>query len=166
MEYLDILKNAMEKEIEARDLYKRLAKGNIDLDSKKALELLASEEEKHYSTIKSFSEALPEERKHINIKESDEVEKIWKDYHKKLEKIRDKIFPYSDELTVLQDAIEMEKEARDFYTREKESVADPDLKQLFESLAKAEQKHLDYVSKLFEKASVYYEEFPETRPQL
>ena len=166
MEYIDILKKAMDKEIESRDIYVRLVKSSLDTHSQKALEQLASEEQKHFDIIKAFSEAVPEKRKHISIDDSKEAEKVWKEYRKKTEKIRSKIFPYSDELTILEDAIEMEKEAMDFYTREKESVKDPELKRLLHSLAQAEQRHFDYVSELFEKASPFYEEFPETRPQL
>lgn len=53
----------------------------------------------------------------------------------------------NDNLKVLEYAMEMEKQGRDFYLRNKEMIKDPDGKELFEELAAIEADHYDLLKK-------------------
>ena len=166
MNYLNILKKAEKKEIKARDYYKFLAERSIDKNSTETLIFLSGEEEKHRKKIRQFIDSTAGERKKISVRESPDVERIWKKHMDALDKIRDDIFLHTDEPTIVQKAVDIEKNSLEMYKKAQASTEEKNLKKLFGLLSKAEERHLELVMKLLKKVVWLYEEFPETRPNL
>jgi len=166
MNYEDILRKAEKKEIEARDYYRFLAERCINRDAAETLRFLAAEEETHRGYIREFLEATPERRKVIPVKEADDIEEIMQKRADKLKEIREDIFPHTDEPTIVQKALDMEKDSFEMY-KEGQALADEEnVKRLFAILNRAEERHIKLVGALLEKVIWLHEEFPETRPDL
>jgi rubrerythrin len=166
MNYEDILNKAEQKEIDARDYYAFLAEKSVNPYSSDSLRFLASEEEKHRGYIREFIDATAEKRKHISIEESGDAGDIIDGHVRHVEEIRETIFPHTDEPTLVQKALDMEKSSFEMYKNAEAVTDEENVKRLFTILKNSEIKHIELVSKLLEKVVRLHEEFPETRPDL
>jgi rubrerythrin len=166
MIYEDILKEAEQKEIDARDYYRFLAEKSVNQYSTETLTFLAGEEEQHRAYIREFLDAAPEARMTIKVKETEGIEEAIRERVQHLEKIRENIFPHTDEPTIVQKALDMEKNSFEMYKNAEAATEEESAKRLFSILMRAEEKHIALVSALLKKVVWLHEEFPETRPDL
>ena len=166
MKYEDILRKAEKKEIEARDYYQFLGGKSVNAFCTDTLTFLAGEEEKHREHVRKFLNATPEERKRILVKESDGIGEIVQKRVDKLKEIREDLFPHTDEPTIVQKALDMEKSSFEMYKNAEALTDEENVKKLFGILKRAEEKHIELVGRLLEKVVWLHEEFPETRPNL
>jgi len=166
MDCEDILKKAVQKEIDARDYYASLAQKSINKHSAETLEFLAGQEEKHRSIIQAFLDAAPEERKSVSLAEASLAPNVLQKYTDAIAEIRENVFSHTDETTIMQKAIDFEKSSLDMYTEAAAATQEESAKNLFTALAGAEEEHLALVTALHNKLLALHEEFPETRPDL
>jgi rubrerythrin len=166
MNYEDILKEAEKKEIDARDYYRFLAERSINQYATETLRFLAAEEETHREYIREFLDALPEDRKRIPVRDTKDLDATVKKRTARLQEIRESIFPHTDEPTIVQKALDMEKNSFEMYRHAEEVADEENAKRLFAVLKRAEEKHIVLVGELLEKVIRLHEEFPETRPDL
>ena len=160
MNYEEVLKKAEGKEIEARDYYTSLAKMCVNDYSKQTLLFLADQEEKHRQLIKNFIDTDEAERKSIVLPEAEDVEEVWQAHASSLEQIRDNIFPHTDEVTIAQKIVDIEKNSLDMYSEARDAASEEHIRRLFGYLAKQEERHLQYANGLLKKVVQLHEEFP------
>jgi rubrerythrin len=135
----DIVREAIRKEADAAAFYE-----------------MASERAKP-GLDKMFRELADEERGHRKMLEELDVEKLRSYEFAEVPDLRISEFleetPYSrdmDYADILRYAMKSEEESRDFYLQSAKTCQDPELKRLFELLAREETKHKAKFEKMYE----------------
>ncbi len=131
MQFKDALKFAIEKEIEAQQLYKRCKEIASNNNVKKMFQELVDQERGHEEMLKALN---LEKVKEAPTKEIEDL-KIG-DFLE--EKPFDQNISYQDALVI---AIKREEKSRELYNILSEKSTNPDVKKLFTTLAKEEAKH-------------------------
>lgn len=131
---MDIFEYAMKMELDGMKFYLELAEKASDKGVKKIFEMLASDENKHYNTIKDMQLnelAMPDtpilnDAKNV-FEQMDTGEGEWE-------------FPES-EIDLYKEAMRIEEESRDFYSKKSEEMEDPGQREFLVRLAEEEKKH-------------------------
>jgi rubrerythrin len=144
---MEILRNAMEIEINGVELYKTAAEKTEDRQAKEMFQFLANEEAKHFDVLKKAYLELSE-GKAVNL-EFPKIDKpkfgaIFSDEFKK--NLKGKNYEYS----VLTTGLLLEKNSQEFYKTQKENADDVEEKKLFEKLEKWEFEHYKMLLKEYD----------------
>ncbi len=161
----DIIDQAMEIEWTSRDYYRELSQKSITKYAGPALEQLVEEEQKHLDLLLEYRRSL-ESSGEVELPPSSQFAETWQQFTAALEEMRQAVQPHTDEVTVIQQAVELEKQGLELYRRVQEDATDEGGKRVFAFLAEQEVRHRDYLEGLLKRLMVLYQEPPETRPQL
>jgi rubrerythrin len=147
----EVLKLAIEREIEAFNLYNNAAKGTNNPAIRKAMEEMAEQERGHRIKLENIQAG--------NVR--------WAIRRSRAERITDlrlsdhleggSLEPNADYQDILLFAAKREKVAHEFYLALKEMVDDPLIQNVFEMLAAEELKHKNRLEKIYEE--VVYQDF-------
>ncbi len=125
---LEALRIAIQSEIDAHNYYKGAIKSFKSRETKELLATLASEELKHRKKLEDqYSNLSGKKLLYINLP--------------KKRRITKPLMPESNELEILETAIEQEKDARDFYEKASKRTIDAHGKIVFEQLVVDEDQH-------------------------
>jgi len=127
----DIMRYAIDKEIEAAVFYEEASKKEKYSGAKEVFESFAKEERKHQDMLENFSK---ENIDHYRIETIPDLKRS--DYLVDIE--YEPGMPYSD---ILRLAMKREENALKFYNDFSEKTGTPDHKRLFQILAQEESKH-------------------------
>ena len=125
---LEALRIAIQSEIDAHNYYKGAIKSFKNKETRELLATLASEELKHRKKLENqYSNLSGKKLLYINLP--------------KKRRITKPLMSDSNELEILETAIEHEKDARDFYEKASKRTIDADGKLVFEQLVIDEDQH-------------------------
>jgi rubrerythrin len=139
---LAALQMAIQTEIDGYNFYQRFSEKTQDPNARSMFQRLARDEVMHLELLRN-NKAMLEDRGD------------WVEYQGALpdavegapifsrERVKQNIVAYTSDLSALRVAYRIEKDAVDFYTRAAQQTHDPNGKQIFLSLAKMEQGHLE-----------------------
>lgn len=139
---LAALQMAIQTEIDGYNFYQRFSEQTQDPNARSMFQRLARDEVMHLELLRN-NKAMLEDRGD------------WVEYQGVLpdavegapifsrERVKQNIVAYTSDLSALRVAYLIEKDAVDFYTRAAQQTDDPNGKQMFLSLAKMEQGHLE-----------------------
>ncbi len=148
---LAVLKEAIIAEMKAAEFYKLAAEKTDDSDVKAAFNDLAAEEELHMTWLKEIYERLIEPEKKTG-------EFAFETYLKTNAKKDAAVLKFSEKVlatatisvAVYGIAINMEKNAVEFYQKAAERTTEPRLQRLFNTLARWEAGHAEQFSAVYE----------------
>ncbi len=165
MDVNEIIDRGMEIERLSRDYYRELSQKSIREYAAPALEQLAMEEQKHMDILEEYRRSV-EGRKPVSVPDPAQYAAVWKQLTTALDEAREAIQPHSDEITVVQRGIELEKRSLELYDQARRDASDEAPRQVFGYLAEQEVRHREYLENLLNRLLALYEEPPEARPQL
>ena len=135
---LEILRNAMEIELNGIELYRTAAEKTDDEQAKEMFKFLADEEVKHFEALKKMYEEVNSGKKTEVKLPSQGKPKFGKIFSEKfMENLKGKNYEYS----VLTTGLLLEQNSQEFYKKQKELAEDEEEKKLFEKLEKWEFGH-------------------------
>lgn len=146
---LDTLSTGISAELAAYIFYKRASEKIDDQKIAAMLTKLAGEEKDHYRTLETEYDSLVRSEKWISyndIMRKDGLPEIPEEMSGKHKKRLDALEATSDIRSILEMAIELEEEARDFYQSQVEKVDDPLAKEIYTFLSKFEQGHVNVIN--------------------
>jgi rubrerythrin len=151
----DLLIEAMNSELEAKNFYNNAAAKAHSQAGKKLFTELAAFEQNHYEKVKKIIDTQ------TNISES-EISAGPQDIQKVNSEIEGEFEPNKDEIvTVINLAIDAEKKAQERYTRIANLFEDEDGKEIFNNLAQDERNHQrileDEIYQLSNKGTIIWE---------
>ena len=161
----NIIEEAIRAEKASRDFYRDLTKKSIVKYTGKALDHIADEENKHVIILEEYQRSL-KKGGGTEIPEADLYAETWSGFMQSLEGTWESIQPHTDEITVVQKAIDLEKKGIKLYTEGREASENSTGKNFFDFMVQQETTHRDYFEKLLKRLLVLNEEPPEARPQL
>ncbi len=140
----EALKNAMETEVEGRELYRMLANSTRDRKAKRVFMDLAAEEDMHLHFLKKLHEALTGRKGELpklpRVKSAEDLKSpIFSDEFKEM--------VTKDDIAALSKGMKLELESVEFYRKMAESAEDEKLKKLFEDLMEWEKGHYEMLKK-------------------
>ena len=140
---LEVLKTGMEIELNGINLYRSASEKTDDPKAKEVFNFLAEEEAKHYGYLKkAYDEAEANKEIEVNISLPETTfDRIFSDDF--LKKLKGKNFEFS----VISTGMILEKNSVLFYSEQANKATDPNVKHLFEELAKWEEGHLNMLTK-------------------
>ncbi|MEJ5166046.1 MAG: ferritin family protein [Thermoanaerobaculia bacterium] len=149
MELSEIIKTAMQGEMDGYYHYSNAAISTEDEKAKEIFQGLAEEEKKHYKILSEWLQFTQKEITSFDYNKIKEVEKlkfsgespIFSEEFKK--KIREKHL----EMSALSIGMLLEKTSIDFYRNWAEKVEEKEAKEFLEELAKWEEGHLEALNK-------------------
>lgn len=148
---LTILKIALLNEAEGEHFYKLAAENTSNPDVKNAFLSLAEEEKMHGSWLREMLQSMNKsEALDLNLLNS-ETNSAVSPHIFNLSKISSQ--QNIMEVSVFHIGILMEKASLDYYRQAAESTSSPDAKNLYETLAKWEMRHLDELEKVYDTLS-------------
>ena len=104
----NIIEEAIRAEKASRDFYRDLTKKSIVKYTGKALDHIADEENKHVIILEEYQRSL-KKGGGTEIPEADLYAETWSGFMQSLEGTWESIQPHTDEITVVQKAIDLEK---------------------------------------------------------
>ena len=135
---------AKETEADAKAFYSKVAKKATDPEMKKAMELLAKEEQEHFDALDAVEETLKAEGKFAVVSEEAlqhlEKPKIYPGQDTEIKRFQDK-----NDLTALLWAMRAERKAELFYKAQAEKSGSAEVKKFFNELADFEKGHFEYL---------------------
>jgi len=141
-----ILEYALEMEKKGASFYQDQAKNVKDPEAKKLFEKLADFEKEHVRFIQEKIKALGENQEIVfspeDISEEDFIFESRK--QEELEK------ETKNDLPIIRMAYLIEKDFHDFYKKASKQVKEKEAKNLFNELANWEEKHLNYLYKMYQ----------------
>ncbi len=146
---LDTLSIGINAELAAYIFYKRASEKIEDQQIAAMMIKLAGEEKDHYWTLEAQYDSLVRSEKWISyndIMRKDGLPEIPEEMSEKHKKRLDALEATSDSRSILEMAIELEEEARDFYSSQIDSVDDPLAKEIYTFLSKFEQGHVNVIN--------------------
>jgi len=161
----NIIDEALEMERLSRDYYRRLSRGSLEGYAGEALKHLAEEEQKHIDILNNYRDSLGA-AKTVALPHAAEYAETWQKFTQALEDVREAVRPHSEEVTVIQKGIDLEKRAYDLYQEAEKQADTENGKAVFAFLAAQEDRHRQYLEKLLDKVLRLTEEPPEARPKL
>ena len=161
----DIIQKAIEAEQYNLQFYRELTQKAIAKYAGEALERLASEEQKHVEILTSYRTSL-QKQGDVNLPGAGDFSSIWDNYNAAIDETRQVLQPHTDELTVIQKGIDLEKKGIELYRQAVENASDEVGRKVFGFLHSQEVIHRKYLEKLLERLKALYEEPPESRPKL
>ncbi|MFC2000097.1 ferritin family protein [Chloroflexota bacterium] len=144
-----VLTLAIEREKEANRFYLQSAKMTSDPDGKKMFSWLAEEEVKHWNHLDQQLKSLRREAGWVPFPDASTA--IVRSEFPKASEISEPYEPEAGELEALRQAISSEKKSVGFYKQNERIMADPGDKQIFASLVKQEQGHLELLQAQMER---------------
>ena len=135
---LEILRNAMEIELNGIELYRTAAEKTADHQAREMFNFLADEEVKHFELLKKMYDEINNGNKteiKLPIQGKPKFGKIFSE--KFMENLKGKNYEYS----VLTTGLLLEQNSQEFYRKQKELAEDEEEKALFEKLEKWESSH-------------------------
>ncbi len=146
---LDTLSIGISAELAAYIFYKRASEKIDDQKIAAMLTKLAGEEQDHYWTLEAEYDSLVRSEKWISyndIMRKDGLPEIPEEMSGKHKKRLDALEATSDIRSILEMAVELEEEARDFYRSQVEKVDDPLAREIYTFLSKFEQGHVNIIN--------------------
>jgi rubrerythrin len=139
---LEVLKAAMEVELNGINLYKTAAEKTEDKQAKEVFLFLAQEEGKHYKYLKDLHDAIKNKSDFfVDIpKPQMTFKRIFSEDF--LNNLKGKNFEFS----AISTGMILEKNSVLFYKEQAERAEDPKVKYLFEELMKWEEEHLNMLT--------------------
>ncbi|MBN1797128.1 MAG: ferritin family protein [Spirochaetales bacterium] len=144
---MEILKYALQFELDGERFYRESAAGIGDPHLADILQLLAKEEQKHYRMIKDLRRDLNERPASIFISD---ITNIFRTMIDKKQKFVGKNSTITE---IFEKALHFEDESIRYYAQKAQEIDDANIKILLEILKKQEQAHYSLISSLIE----YYE---------
>lgn len=141
-EILDVLRAAMEIELNGINLYRTAAEKTEDKQAKEVFTFLSQEEGKHYKYLKELYDSM-KNKSEISIdvpKPKMTFKRIFSDDF--LNNLKGKNYEFS----AISTGMILEKNSVLFYKEQAEKSADPKVKYLFEELMKWEEEHLQMLT--------------------
>ena len=154
----DALDTALAMEIEGKRIYESVARETKNDVVRKVFEYLASEEVKHISKIREFSNGKVTDAKKGLTK--DALMDAKKRLHHILEPLRKDIHPDLTDEGAYQKAMELERRGHDFYQNQSEVLTEREVREFFEILASQENAHYELLErslKFLQHPSQWYE---------
>ena len=145
---LDISK-AIEVAIEIEKMGKQFYEHHAekaDSETRRFLEFLAREEEKHINILENLRKSLQERNVWTEVKQDGKIEEMID----RLETFKKNQKTKPSAVSAVIQSIEREKETRDFYLRLAENLKNEEGKRFFKSLAEWEQSHYELLSGILE----------------
>ncbi len=146
---LDTLSIGINAELAAYIFYKRASEKIEDQAIVAMLTNLAAEEKNHYWMLESEYDSLVRSEKWISyndIMRKDGLPEIPDEMSEKHKKRLDALETTSDIRSILEMALTLEEEARDFYRSQIDKIDDPLAVEIFTFLSKFEQGHINLIS--------------------
>jgi rubrerythrin len=158
---LDILKDAMEIELNGIELYKTAAEKTEDEQAKEMFHFLADEEVKHFNALKQMYEETNNGKKVIINLPTEGKPKFGEIFSKKFkENLKGKNYEYS----VLKTGLLLEQNSQEFYRKQKESAETPEEKELFKKLESWEGTHYKMLLKEYNDMKISFWESNNFQP--
>lgn len=151
---LDALSRGINAELAAYVFYKRAAERVKHKEFTGLMQRLAGEEKDHYWTLEGEYDSLVRSEKWVTYndimrkKGLPEIPEEMAETHRRKLNLLDRT---NDPHQILNMAIELEQEARDFYTAQTKIETDPAAIDMYSYLAKFEQGHLNILTAWLEK---------------
>ena len=150
MDLKDVLKKAMQGEIEGRELYKTASEKSDDEKAKEVFAFLSDEEESHFQALQSIYKSYTEDEelkielpaKKINFNNADNP--IFSENFKS--RLKGKHF----EISALSIGIKLELDSYKFYADMADETFDIKLKEFFRNLSEWEKAHYDALNRELE----------------
>lgn len=165
MDVKEVIERGIEIERLSRDYYQGLSEKSIREHAGPALQQLAMEEQKHMDILEEYRNSLGESGL-VSLPDAAQHAAVWEQFTTALDEVREAIQPHTDEITVVQRAIDMERRSIDLYSQAERDACDESGKRVFAYLAAQEVRHREYLENLLNRLLVLYQEPPEARPQL
>lgn len=146
---LDTLSIGINAELAAYIFYKRASEKIDDQKIAVMLTKLAGEEQDHYRTLETEYDSLVRSEKWISyndIMRKDGLPEIPDEMTERHKKRLDALEATSEIRSILEMAIELEEEARDFYSSQIDRVDDPVAREIYTFLSKFEQGHVNIIN--------------------
>jgi len=142
------LKVALQTELNGIQFYRIAAEKTIDKKGKEVFTLLAKDEELHFKEIQRQLSSLTNSNALNPAITLTEAQTLFKGENPIFsDDLKNRIKERHFEMSALSIGALLESNSIDFYRRIKEETDDPHAKQLFDSLQKWEQKHLEAITK-------------------
>lgn len=160
--YVQIMKYAMQMELDGHNFFKEKAKGFKSVITKDLFERFAEVEMDHYEYIKRQLESYLEDGElsvddeFLNREETSIFEAREQSEHIDTTLIESDV----PDLTVLRMAYLIEKDFAEFYRESAEMTDNPDIKKLFETLAKWEDTHEEIFKSEYKRKREEYMNLP------
>ncbi|MFU2157730.1 MULTISPECIES: ferritin family protein [Caldisericum] len=140
---LEILKAAMEVELDGINLYKTAAEKTEDRQAKEVFLFLAQEEGKHYRYLKELHDAI-KNKTNFDVNSIPKPSLTFKRIFSEdfLNNLKGKNYEFS----AISTGMILEKNSILFYKEQAEKAHDPKVKYLFEELMKWEEEHLNMLT--------------------
>ncbi len=145
---LDISK-AVEVAIEIEKMGKQFYEHHAekaDSETKRFLDFLAREEEKHINILENLRKSLQERNAWTEVKQDGKIEEMIS----RIDTFRKNQKAGQSSVSAIIDSIEREKETRNFYLRLAENLKNEEGRRFFRSLAEWEQSHYELLSGILE----------------
>lgn len=146
---LDTVSMGINAELAAYIFYKRASEKIEDQQIAAMLTKLAGEEKDHYWTLEAEYDSLVRSEKWISyndIMRKDGLPEIPEEMTEKHKSRLDALEATSDSRSILEMAIELEEEARDFYRSQIDKADDPLAMEMYTFLSKFEQGHVNLIN--------------------
>ncbi len=141
-----ILEYALEIEKKGASFYKEQANNVQNQEAKKLFEKLSDFEEKHVNYIQNKLEELS--KKQAIVFDPEEISEEEFIFESRKQEELDK--QTKNDLPIIRMAYLIEKDFHDFYKKASQQVSEKDAKDLFIELANWEEKHLNYLYKMYQ----------------
>ncbi len=164
-EHLQVLRNAIQMELEGKDFFERAAGRMRHQRAKEMFEGLVKQEQRHIMVLGKEFERLSQGKSWISLEEADGLcsgnsgVSVFKD--SELKRIR--ISEDAGELEALSIGIKVEQKSIDYYASARDRATDKNAKAVFDWLVEEESGHLTILNAEREhrKGSGYYYDEPE-----
>lgn len=139
----DLLKEAMNAEVKAKEFYLNAAEKAQSQAGKKFFKELANFEQNHYERVKKIIESRNKDIQLETTEPAQEMPTVKSEVQGEFEPNKQEV---ADILTL---GIKAEKEAQERYKKIAESIDDPEGKEIFNNLAEDERRHHDNLEAQF-----------------
>lgn len=139
----DLLKEAMNAELKAKEFYLNAAEKAQSQAGKKFFKELADFEQNHYERVKKIIESRNKSIQLETTEPTQEMPTVKSEVQGEFEPNKQEV---ADILTL---GIKAEKEAQERYKKIAESIDDPEEKEIFNNLAEDERRHHDNLEAQF-----------------
>ena len=139
----DLLKEAMNAEVKAKEFYLNAAEKAQSQAGKKFFKELANFEQKHFARVKKIIESRNKDIQLETTEPAQEMPTVKSEVQGEFEPNKQEV---ADILTL---GIKAEKEAQERYKKIAESIDDPEGKEIFNNLAEDERRHHDNLEAQF-----------------
>lgn len=149
MELSEIIKTAMQGEMDGYYHYSNAAISTEDSKAKEIFNMLAEEEKKHYKMLNEWLKFNQKEIPSFDFKQIKEEEKIKFSGESPIfsEEFKKRIREKHLEMSALSIGMLLEKTSIEFYRKWSEEVEEKEAKEFLEELAKWEEGHLEALSR-------------------